>query len=310
MKNLVINIKNILKKIADNKIMSAIIKGFKVFFSTIGKIVRNINHNRIYNKSAELAYYLVIGLLTILATVVYAAHFIPNLIQLVDNQILALLPDNIKDIILNALLEITMPKSISVIIATSITSIWFVSRAMHSIMISFNQIYHVKDHKIGLKSKVLSIVFTLALISMFIVLFVFNIIQASLSELAETYLKWSMDSFRDNALWQLLISAGILLFIFNALYYYLPDRKLRWYYSLPGAAFATATWILMSKGFTLYISSVSNFSWILGSFGSIFVFLIWIYYSALFLLIGAVINSVVMRRMEARAKIMEGLDEY
>lgn len=293
-----VRLKNIFNKIAKNRVLNAI-------FSTIGKIARSINHNRIYNKGAELAYYMVIGILTMLATVVYAAHFIPNLIQNLNTQVLVILPDNVSELILNALLEIKVPQSIPVIIATSVTSVWFVSRAMHSIMTSFNEIYHVKEHKIGLKSRVFSVAFTLALVLMFLVIFAFNIIQASLSELAETYLKWSMDFFEYNAFWQLLISTGILLFIFNALYYYLPDRKLRWYYSLPGAAFSTATWMLMSKGFTLYITSISSFSWILGSFGSLFVFLIWIYYSAIFLLMGAVINSKIMQRMETQQRIKE-----
>ncbi len=302
------DIKNTLNKITNSKVIKSVLKIFKVVFLTIEKIVNSINQNRIYNKSAELAYYLVIGILTILATVVYAAHFVPNLIQTVDIQVLSLLPENIEEVILNALLEIRMPKSISVIILTSITSIWFVSRAVHSIMISLNQIYNVKDHKIGIKSKVISIVFTLALIAMFLLLFVFNIIQASLAELAEKHLHWSMDFFLNNQIWKMLISASVLLLIFNSLYYYLPDKKLKWYYSVPGAVFATSTWIIMSRGFTLYITSISNFTWILGSFGSIFVFLIWVYYSALFLLIGAIINSTIMKRVEAKKRIAGELD--
>ena len=286
-------IKDIGKKIIHNKAIKAV-------FSLIGKVVRTINRHRIYNKGAELAYYMVIGLLTILATVVYAAHFIPNLIQTINTQFLVLLPENVAELILNALLEIKMPKSITVIAATSITSIWFVSRAMHSIMVSFNEIYDVKGNHMTFKSKMFSILFTLALIGMFLILFAITIVQGALSGFVEKYFHTSMSIFKNNEFWETLISAGILLFIFNSLYYYLPNKKLRWYYSVPGAVFATFMWILMSKGFTLFINSISSFSWILGSFGSLFVFLIWIYYSALFLLIGAVINSIIMKRMEAK----------
>jgi len=289
-------IKEIFKKLFANKAIKSV-------FTTIGKIVQTINHHRIYNKSAELAYYLVIGILTMLATMVYAAHFIPNLIQSVNTHVLSLLPDNVKDLILNALLEIKMPKSISVIVATSVTSIWFVARAMHSIMISFNEIYHVKNHRIGVKSKALSIVFTLALVTMFLIMFALNILQSTLAELAEQYFDISMKFFENNKVWQMLISEAVLLFIFNALYYYLPSRKLRWYYSLPGAVFSSITWLLVSKAFTLYITSISSFSWILGSFGSLFVFLIWIYWSAQFLLIGAIINSTIMKRIEAAGAV-------
>jgi len=285
-------IKQIFKKIAKNKVIHTV-------FSVIGKIVRTIEHHRIYNKGAELAYYLVIGILTMLATLVYAAHFIPNLIQLVDSQALSLLPENVRELILNALLEIKVPKSISLIVFTSITSIWFASRAMHSIMIALNEIYHVKDQKIGFKSKVFSILFTLALLAMFLFVFALNIVQSSLSDLAEKYFGWSMTFFTHNKIWQMLVSAGVLFLMFNSLYYYIPGKKLRWYYSVPGAFFTTSTWLIMSKAFTLYITSISSFSWILGSFGSLFVFLIWIYWSALFLLIGAVINSAIMLRIEA-----------
>ena len=291
-------IKDAFKKIYANKVIKSI-------FSTIGKIAQTINRHRIYNKSAELAYYLVIGILTMLATMVYAAHFIPNLIQSVNTHVLSLLPDNVSDLIFKALLEIKMPKSISVIIATSITSIWFVARAMHSIMISFNEIYHVKNHKIGVKSKALSIVFTLALVAMFFIMFALNILQSAVALLAEQHFDISFTFFENNKVWQMLISAAVLLFIFNALYYYLSSRKLRWYYSLPGAVFSAITWLLMSKAFTLYITSISSFTWILGSFGSLFVFLIWIYWSAQFLLVGAIINSTIMKRIEAADAITE-----
>lgn len=282
-------LEKIINKIINNKVILI-----------IGKIVNNINSNRIYNRSAELAYYMIIGILAMLVTLMYSAHFIPNLIQTVDERFLSLLPDNIKDLILNALLDIKIPKSISVIIATSITSIWFVSRAMHSIMLSFDEIYDIGKKKVGIKSKGLSILFTLGLVAMFICLFLLTLIQTSLSELAFKYLNWSYSFFEGNAVLRLLISAGTMIIVFNVLYYYIPTKKIEWYRSVPGAVFATITWLIMTNGFTFYITNVSNFSWILGSLGSVFVFLIWVYYCSLFLLFGAVINSSVGKIIDKR----------
>lgn len=256
------------------------------------------NNYRLFNRSAELAYYLIIGLLTMLVTLVYSAHFIPNLIQSVDERILALLPDNIKDLILEALIQIKIPQSISVIAATSIMSIWFASRAMHSLMISFNVLYDIRKLKIGIKSKALSIAFTLVLLIVFMLLFALTLVQTSVSQFASQYLDISLlQNVADSNL-RLLISSGTLIIIFTLLYRYLPSRHVRWIGSVPGAIFATIAWLAMSRGFTYYVTNLNNFSWILGSFGSIFVFLIWIYYCSMFILLGALFNSILLKAIE------------
>lgn len=263
-------------------------------FQSINAYIQIFNNYRVFNKSAELAYYMMVGLLALLVTLVYAAHFIPNIIQYVDERVLSLLPDHIKDLILDALIQIKIPKSYSVIAATSITAIWFASRAMHSIMISFDELHGIHDHKINFKSKVLSIIFTLGLFLVFILMFILSLIQSSISSfLQENFSIYILEGLTNSNI-SLFISMAVLVLVFTLMYRYLPSRDIKWLGSIPGAIFTTTTWIIMSKGFTFYVNNVNNFSWILGSFGSIFVFLIWIYYSSLFILLGAMLNSIIL----------------
>jgi membrane protein len=66
--------------------------------------------------------------------------------------------------------------------------------------------------------------------------------------------------------------------------------------SLPGAIYTTAVWFGLSKGFSYYVNNLNALSWVLGSFGSIFIFLVWIYWLSIVVLTGAEINYMIIER--------------
>ncbi len=61
---------------------------------------------------------------------------------------------------------------------------------------------------------------------------------------------------------------------------------------LPGAIISVLGWLILSKGFNIYINNFSRYSKIYGSIGSIFVLVIWINMISLVLLLGGQINAI------------------
>ena len=60
---------------------------------------------------------------------------------------------------------------------------------------------------------------------------------------------------------------------------------------LPGAGFSTFCWIAVSMAFAYYVDNVGYFSLIYGSIGGVMILLIWLYLSAVIILIGGELNA-------------------
>ena len=87
----------------------------------------------------------------------------------------------------------------------------------------------------------------------------------------------------------------LLLFFFSisSIYYYGPSSKKQWKFITPGSTLATFGSIIASLIFSNYISGFDKYNTIYGIFGSIILFLGWLYVNAFVLLIGFELNAAI-----------------
>jgi membrane protein len=259
-----------------------------------------MNVHDINQRGAELAYYLVVSALAAFVALVYAAHFFTDLISDLSEGVYLLFPPEIADWMMSAIVSVSLPGSLPVMGGTLVTIIWFVSRAMHSMMRSFNVIYHTTNRGSVLKMKLFSILFTLALVVLFIVIFFLSVAQQAIGAFLQKHFDYN--GFFSESSISIIISLVLMMFVFTMIYFQLPNYKSKIFYSLPGAGFTTAIWFGISKGFSYYVNNLSTFSWVLGSLGSIFLFLVWIYWLSIIVLIGAEINHMIIEKVYPNKK--------
>ena len=76
------------------------------------------------------------------------------------------------------------------------------------------------------------------------------------------------------------------------LYRFAPSREnAQWKWITPGSLFAAVTWLLLTLGFSFYVTSITDYDVTYGSLGTVIVLLTWIYLSAYALIFGAELNS-------------------
>ena len=78
---------------------------------------------------------------------------------------------------------------------------------------------------------------------------------------------------------------------FTLLYFTVPNRYVPFRHALLGGLFAGVTFELMKRVFTLYITSFPTYTLVYGAFAIFPIFLLWLYFSWLVILIGAVIAA-------------------
>lgn len=116
------------------------------------------------------------------------------------------------------------------------------------------------------------------------------------------------------AVWTLvrwLLAIGAIAVLFAAFYYLGPSRDSpRWSWLSPGGVVAALIWLLSSLGFSLYVSSVGSYTKNYGSFAGVVVLLLWLYLSAIAVMLGAELNAELERQSAIRAgEVQEHHDE-
>jgi|AntDeeMetagen134_2_1112570.scaffolds.fasta_scaffold00570_11 membrane protein len=83
-----------------------------------------------------------------------------------------------------------------------------------------------------------------------------------------------------------------LMIVFLPLYYVMPPKAMTVRKALPGTVVAAIGWIGLQIGFQIYTTYAASFE-AYGILGGVLLFLTWLYFGAILLLLGAVVNAVV-----------------
>lgn len=95
--------------------------------------------------------------------------------------------------------------------------------------------------------------------------------------------------------WALL--AALFILGLGVLYHFGPNRQRPdWTWVSPGALLATALLLLISLGFSFYVSRFGSYNETYGAIGGVIVLLLWLYFAALAVLLGAELNAEAEQR--------------
>ena len=91
--------------------------------------------------------------------------------------------------------------------------------------------------------------------------------------------------------WPVLIF--LVVFAFALVYYYAPDVEQRFRWISPGSIVSVLMWLLFSLAFAVYVERSGSFNATYGSLAGIAILMLYIYYSAFIMLVGAQLNQVI-----------------
>jgi membrane protein len=207
------------------------------------------------------------------------------------------MPGSATQFIKTQLLSITQSQAESAFTLGAILSIalalWGVSGAFRSIMEAMNVMYEVEEDRPFWKVYGLSIFMSLAVVILMLSAFGIVIFGGSvggglagvigLGNVFET--AWSI------AQWPIV--ACIVLFTFALIYFFAPAAKQKFTWISPGAVLAFVFWLLFSLLFSFYVGNFGSYSASYGSLAGVIILMLYTYYSALIMLIGAEMNQVI-----------------
>ncbi len=248
--------------------------------------------------SAGVAFYSLLALVPALVALVslYGLVASPSTVDRQVGNWLKAAPKEVRELLVTQLQSITQnagaAAGVGVVIGI-LVALWSASSGMAHMVQAINIAYDEAETRSFVKRRTLAMALTIGAIVF--VLVAIAIIAVLPALLAHSGLGLAGRIFAGIARWVLLL-IGMMLAL-SVLYRYAPDRdNPRWSWSSPGALVATVIWLLASAGFAIYTGNFGKYNETYGSMGAVIVLMLWLFITALSVIIGAELNAEVERQ--------------
>ncbi len=173
-------------------------------------------------------------------------------------------------------------------LVSTLLALWSARAGTSALVSGLNAVHHLPD-KGGFWHEVLAILLTTALVAItLLALLLAVIVPVALAHLP-------LGAWAAIALQTVNILLGLLLAVLGLAiaYRFGPNRTtpapIRFF--TPGLIVALLLWLLVSRGFALYLSNFTSYNKVYGSIGAVAALLMWFYFSAYAVLLGAAVDA-------------------
>jgi len=239
--------------------------------------------------AATASFFLIMSFIPFVMFLSTLVRFTPVTYDMMREVITEAFPENTQGFVLSIVSEVYMRNS-ALIPITAVTAIWSAGKGVQAITNGLNTIYHVKETRNWLVTRIYSVAYTLLfsiaiVVSLAMVLLGHQLQEfvAGYSEIGGQIVGLLLDA-------RSLLTPIILFLVFVILYRFLPNRKASFRSQLPGAAIVSVGWTIFSVFLSLYFRFFPGFSNMYGNMAALILIMMWLYFLMNIMLYGAEIN--------------------
>lgn len=255
--------------------------------------------------AAGLAYYFLLAVFPMLIFINTVIGMLHLDVMRIAQELEFVVPDQVLAIITDYIEYISRLSPSLLLYAGGVLAVWALSRCFSSLLKALSLAYRTESRPgfLGVfVSAVMSIVLMVSIIVLVAVLMIsqtlFNVIASRLHMPAVLV-----------SLWDLLRITVLPLYAFLVLscFYHVASRG-RYPFSraFPGALFFCVTWLAMSMGLSYYINNMTRYSLLYGSLGAVMLMLLWLYLTAVMLILGGELNHTLIVHKNIRSHGAKG----
>jgi len=275
----------------------------------------SIKNGLISTRASSLAFHFFLALIPFGLVVVVSSAYIPffDLHSDIVPILKSLVPNTVIDGFIESMEDFEHSSVNSAISIGFIMAIYFTSNGFTMLIKSFNSSRIKFKKRSWFSAKAISLLFVFGFIITIISIFLFLIYERKfLLDLSNNYefvKNYYNYLFYGTAF---LVIGAVLYFGIAILYYLGPSDRSTFKFMSAGATLTTSLVILITLGYSFYISNFSNYSALYGSAGTIIILLIWIYMNSFALLIGFELNAsihgaIMKKKLETTSELKQKL---
>lgn len=263
----------------------------------IKQLLYRMKIHHIESFSSQIAFYL---MLSIFPFIILLFMLLTSLSISYSDQMLYLysvIPNEAANIIKDYL-EYSQQFSNSFLSPLLIISLWMSSNAIIALMKAVNIAYDIEETRNYLVRKFVAILCTLMTIVLIATALLLPTIGIRVMSFIRQYLSIPEMHIQMFDTLRILISVAVFFFVLSALYFILPNKRVKIKEVLPGTIFSFIGLMVISNLFAYFVSEFSSYSLVYGSLAAVIILLIWMFLCGMILMLGGELNAIYEQRQK------------
>ena len=265
----------------------------------IGKTVhavRGISRLNIPVYAANASFFVILAvfpaLVLLLSLLRYTDLSVENLIRALQGIIPEALMDRARELIW----EVYHNSSGALVGLSAVTALWSSGRGIYGLMKGLNAVYGTREDRGYFRIRLISMAYTFV----FLLVLLFTLV---LHVFGSIFLRWLR--YSGSGLFRILAGVVDIRFIlllilqtliFTLMFMVLPNRRNRFWESVPGAVLASLGWLVFSDGYSIYVEHFSGFAKLYGSVYAVALAMLWLYCCMSIVFYGGGLNRYLAER--------------
>lgn len=271
------------------------------FTGTAKKVYEKFVAEEVTTNAAQVAFYFIFALFPLLLVLLNIIGFFLGAAEGVKEELFMYLqqvaPPSAVTLVQDTINEITSEGGGGKLTFGVVLALWSASAGVDNIRIALNDVYDLEETRPWWKYKLVSVLLTLGIALLIFLALGIVFYGGQFLNLLVSPLGLEISSTFILTAFSIGIVGIALVLSFALLYNFAPNHDpWEWHWITPGAITAIVLWIVLSLGFRLYLEYFDSYSKTYGSLGAIIVLLLWLYLTAMVILIGGIVNSVVEKK--------------
>ena len=218
--------------------------------------------------ATQAAYFLIMSFIPCILFLTTLVRYTPLTYNVVRDAIVAFIPENLQSFVLGIVVDV-YKRSTAIVPLSAIVALWSAGKGMQSIINGLNTIYHVKETRNWLLTRIYAVFYTLSLVIAVIVSLLMLVLGNEIQKVVSKYIPFLGRVLGKILGARALLVFGVLFLVFLMLYKVLPNRKATFKSQVPGALIIAVAWSVFSYGFSFYFEIFPGFSNMYGNLATI-----------------------------------------
>lgn len=204
------------------------------------------------------------------------------------NILAQVMPPSAYELVSKTLTEVTSNASGGKLSIGILITLWSASAGFDNMRGTLNEVYNLKETRSWLRAKLTSLGLTIVVGILILTALAFIVYGSQFLDAA-----LPVDSPYILAGLQWIVVLAVALMAFALIYNLAPNNDpLQWKWITPGAGAGVLLWLIFSGAFRIYLSYFDSYAATYGSLGAMIILLLWLYITALVILIGGAVNAI------------------
>lgn len=268
--------------------------GFKEY---VGKVYEKFVAEDVTTNAAQVAFYFIFALFPLLLVLLNLIGIFLGAAEGVKEELFVYLeqvvPATALKLIQETIGELTAEGGGGKLTFGALLALWSASAGVDNIRIALNDVYDLEETRPWWKYKLVSVLLTFGIA--FLIFLALGVVfyGGQFLNLLFSPLGFQIESYFILTAFSIIVVGIALILSFALIYNFAPNHDpFDWHWISPGALTAIVLWIILSLGFRVYLYYFDSYAKTYGSVGAIIVLLLWLYLTAMVILIGGIVNAV------------------